>query len=53
MRYIFARINNDIFASEIAKGVDILQRTRLALKQPRTALQNVVLLSKQVKMKMT
>ena len=63
MWIVIAHIN-DLFVSDIAKSIDILQAIawmanawkvrvrvrRLALKRSRTALQNVVLLSKQVKM---
>ena len=64
MWIVTAHINDDLFVSDIAKSIDILQAIawmanawkvrvrvrRLALKRSRTALQNVVLLSKQVKM---
>ena len=63
MWIVIAHINDDLFVSDIAKSIDILQAIawmanawkvrvrvrRLALKRSRTALQNVVLLSKQVK----
>ena len=61
MRYVTARINDDLTASELQKalaffkpshGWQILGR-RLVLKQSKTVLQNVALLIKSVKMKMT
>ena len=30
MRYVIARINDDLFASEIAEGIDIFQASRVA-----------------------
>ena len=45
MCYVIARINNDLFASEIAKGIDILQA--IIWVADVSALQNVVLRSQQ------
>ena len=61
MRYVIARINDDLTASEIAKGIDILQVItwvadswkKVSVETIKTALQNVALLIKSVKMKMT
>ena len=58
MRYVIAGINDDLFASEIAKGIYILRAITWVADawkevsvETRTALQNVILLSKQVKMR--
>ena len=51
MCYVIARINDDLFPSEIAKGIDILQA--IIWVADVSALQNVILRSQQVKIKMT
>ena len=60
IRYVIACINDNLFASKIAKGVDILQTItwvadarKVSSKRSRTSLQNVLVLTKQEKMKMT